>query len=79
MNYAILLSGGNGSRIDSKIPKQYIRCNGCMMVTRAFSTLAECDNIDGIIVVANRTYTMPSVWNKCVWNKTENLLLMIEI
>ena len=52
MNYAILLSGGKGSRIDSKIPKQYIRCNGCMMVTRAFSTLAECDNIDGIIVVA---------------------------
>lgn len=40
MNYAILLAGGTGRRIPStKIPKQFVRAGGKMMVTYALEPL----------------------------------------
>ena len=35
MNVALLLAGGVGFGITSDIPKQYIRVNGKMMITRS--------------------------------------------
>ena len=52
MNYAVLLSGGSGSRAGSDMPKQYKRVNGLMMVTGALATLAENDHIDRIVIAA---------------------------
>ena len=51
--YAILLSGGIGNRINSDIPKQYIRAGGRMMISYCLETLINCSRVDGIIVVAD--------------------------
>lgn len=52
MNYAILLSGGTGTRIRSDIPKQYLRAGSFMMVTLALKTLLDCDAVEKIFIVA---------------------------
>lgn len=53
MNYAVLLSGGTGSRINSDIAKQYIKSGGMMMVSRTLLALLECRHIDLILIVAD--------------------------
>lgn len=53
MNYAILLAGGTGSRINSDIPKQYVQVGSHMMITVALKALLESDHIDGICIVAD--------------------------
>ena len=59
MNYAVLLSGGTGNRINTDIPKQYIRkvddtnVFSPMMVTCALKTLLSCEKIDSVYIIAN--------------------------
>lgn len=53
MNYAVLLSGGTGTRISSDIPKQYVRVGEYMIVTSALKTLTESGNIDSVCIVAD--------------------------
>ncbi len=53
MNYGILLSGGTGVRIDSEVPKQYVRAGGHMMVTYALKPLLESEKVDAVYVVAD--------------------------
>ena len=52
MNYAILLSGGKGTRIGSDIPKQYISTGGQMMISYSVKTLIESNMIDAVYIVA---------------------------
>ncbi len=52
MRYALLLSGGVGSRLPSEIPKQYIRVNGKMLITYSLKTLADSPKIDALAIVA---------------------------
>lgn len=52
MNYAIILSGGVGSRMKSNIPKQYIERNGVPIIIDTLFAFEKCENIDKIIVVA---------------------------
>ena len=62
MNYAVLLSGGTGNRINTDIPKQYVRVgNGkepfsLMMVTYALKPLLLNANIDYVFIVANNEW-----------------------
>lgn len=56
MNYALLLSGGTGNRINSHIPKQYIKAGGMMMVSRTFTSLAGCPYIDKLMIIADRRW-----------------------
>lgn len=51
MNYAVLLSGGTGTRTGSDMPKQYVRVNGHMMVTYALKPLLDSDHVDRVYVV----------------------------
>ncbi len=53
MNYAILLSGGTGSRAGTDIPKQYIKIGAHMMITFALKTLLNCVQIDEIYIVSD--------------------------
>jgi hypothetical protein len=47
MNYAILLAGGTGRRITStKVPKQFVRAGGKMMVTYALEPLLQSKHVD---------------------------------
>ena len=51
MNYAILLSGGTGTRTGADIPKQYVRVNGHMMVTYALKPVLDSGHVDKVYVV----------------------------
>lgn len=55
MNYAIVLSGGVGTRMGLDVPKQYIRINEKMIVGFVLERLAQLEQIgglDGTVVVA---------------------------
>ncbi len=54
MNFAILLAGGVGSRVSSKIPKQYIRAGGHMMITHSLKALTASFHISYVYIVAER-------------------------
>ena len=56
MNTALLLSGGTGSRIQTDIPKQYIRVAGKMIITYSLETLANVSSIDRILIVAAKEW-----------------------
>ncbi len=57
MNYAIILAGGTGRRIPStKIPKQFVRAEGRMMVTYALEPLLKSNHVDRICVMVEHEY-----------------------
>ena len=57
MNYAILLAGGTGRRIPStKVPKQFVRAGGRMMVTYALEPILKSNHVDRICVAAEHEY-----------------------
>ena len=51
MNYAIVLSGGTGTRTGADMPKQYIKVNGYMMVTYAMKPILSSEHIDKVYIV----------------------------
>lgn len=56
MNIAIILSGGTGSRLGGEIPKQYIKVNDKMIVTRCVEVFERCEVVDMIWVVASKEW-----------------------
>lgn len=56
MNYAILLSGGTGSRAKTDIPKQYIQTGEHMMITSSLRTLLKCPKIDEVYIVCEEEW-----------------------
>ena len=52
MNIAIVLSGGTGSRLGAKVPKQYLSCEGRMMITRCLETVFFHPGLDVVQIVA---------------------------
>lgn len=56
MNAAIVLSGGIGTRMNSSVPKQYIKVQDKMLITYVLETLAKHAQIDVIVVVAEKEW-----------------------
>jgi 2-C-methyl-D-erythritol 4-phosphate cytidylyltransferase len=52
MNYAVILSGGTGSRTGLSVPKQYYRVAGKPIIQYVLETIQNCVFIDGYVVVA---------------------------
>lgn len=50
MKYAIILSGGVGSRMGADIPKQYIEINGKPIISYSLKTFLNIQTVDGIII-----------------------------
>lgn len=50
MNFAIILSGGIGSRMGLNIPKQYVEVNGKPILSYCLETFISCNIIDTIII-----------------------------
>lgn len=55
---ALILSGGNGSRLGSDIPKQYIKVGEIPIISYCIRTISQSNKIDGIWIVAD------SVWQE---------------
>lgn len=56
MNVALLLSGGNGSRLGSEIPKQYIEVYGKPLIEYSLEVFGKCKKIDAFIIVAAKEW-----------------------
>ena len=59
MNTAILLSGGVGSRMNSDVPKQYMRIENRMLITYALAALTKSSFIEQILIVADEKWQGP--------------------
>lgn len=53
MNIAIILSGGIGTRIGKKIPKQYIEIGGKPIINYCIETFLQNNNIDALVIVVS--------------------------
>ena len=56
MNIAVILAGGTGSRMQSKIPKQFIKINGKPVISYTLMAFEQAELIDEIIVVCLDDY-----------------------
>jgi len=54
-NYAIIPSGGVGKRINSSLPKQYIKIKGKELIAYTLEIFQKCESIDKIIVAVTAT------------------------
>lgn len=52
MNYAVILSGGVGTRLGLDIPKQYYEVNGKSIIRYVIEIFEKSDVVDGMIIVA---------------------------
>ena len=66
MNYAVILSGGIGTRMRSDgFPKQYLEVRGKPILFYALESFEACELVDKIIIVANEQWTSQiSDWAK---------------
>jgi len=74
--YAIIPSGGIGQRIDSSLPKQYIQINGKELIAYTLEIFQKCDQIDEIIIPAQREYfeLLNSIKSKYGIDKLTNIV-----
>lgn len=56
MNTAIVLSGGQGTRLGENIPKQYLKVAGKPIILYSLTTLDKHEKIDSIIIVATKEW-----------------------
>ena len=52
----ILLAGGEGKRMGSDIPKQYINVLGRTVIGRTIQTIKKWDSLDSVVIVADESY-----------------------
>ena len=76
MNYAVILSGGVGSRMGNKdLPKQYMLAQGKPVLVYTLEQFEACPEVDEIIVVANPKWA-DQIWN---WAKEYGITKLTKI
>ncbi len=75
MNIALVLSGGTGSRLGGKIPKQYLACDGRMMITRCLGTAFSHADLDAVEIVAAEMWRDTIVQEMETWIFQQNVAL----
>ena len=68
MNIALVLSGGTGTRLGGKIPKQYMACDGRMMITRCLETVFSHPAMDAVQIVA------AEAWREAIGRELETFI-----
>lgn len=61
---AIILAGGNGSRMGSSKPKQLRKINGIPIIIRSVQAFQLCPDIDSIII-ASRREDIETIYDLC--------------
>ncbi len=69
MNIGVILSGGNGSRFGSEIPKQYLKLNGSAVIEYSFRAFADSSMLDACIVMVS-----PNYYNERLWYEKYNIV-----
>ena len=57
MNFAGILAGGIGSRMESKLPKQFLKINGTPIIVYTLRTFLEAPDVDRIVLAMNPQWT----------------------
>ncbi len=76
-NYAIVLAGGNGSRMGGRIPKQYMEVCGKPLLCHSLDVFEACTFIDGIVLVVRSEdidYCRESIINKYGYGKISSVV-----
>ena len=73
---AILLAGGSGSRMNSPIPKQYLKIRGKTIARYSFDVLVQCPDIHEIVVVCEPHYR--DLFKISVKNFQENMWMYLK-
>lgn len=68
MNIALVLSGGTGTRLGGKIPKQYMACDGRMMITRCLETVFSHPAMEAVQIVA------AEAWREAIGRELETFI-----
>jgi len=76
MNIAIILAGGIGARIDTNIPKQFIKICGKTIMEHTLDIFEQHPLIDEIAVVVNALYReeMEAIVEKACYKKVKKVL-----
>lgn len=56
MNYAVILSGGVGTRLGLDLPKQYYEVNGKPVIQYVIETIEKHELLDGYVIVATEDW-----------------------
>ena len=56
MNYAVILAGGNGSRVGLDVPKQFVEICGKPMIVHCVDAFQRHDEVDCILIVCINDY-----------------------
>lgn len=75
MNIALILSGGTGTRLGGKIPKQYLPCQGRLMITRCLDPVFVHEAIDAVQIVAAEAWRNTIVQEMETWIFQQNAAL----
>ncbi|MEW6196492.1 MAG: 2-C-methyl-D-erythritol 4-phosphate cytidylyltransferase [Bacteroidota bacterium] len=54
--HAIIPSGGKGTRLNSEVPKQYLKFHGKELIAYTLDTFQKCNLVDEIIIPADKNY-----------------------
>jgi len=52
----VIVAGGNGHRMGSEIPKQFLKVNGAEIIEHTLQTFIECKLAQMIVIVCNKDY-----------------------
>lgn len=76
MNVGIILAGGKGNRIGSKVPKQYLEVLGKTILEYSVNAFENCAVIDEIAIVVNEKYIslVQNIIDKNSWKKVKKVL-----
>lgn len=75
--YAIILGGGEGKRLQSSIPKQFIEIQGKTVIEHTIEKFNKNRYIDSIIVVMNKIYNVVELRKK-IMNKYEKVIYIVD-
>ena len=76
MNVAVILAGGNGSRLDTVIPKQFLKIAGKMVIEHTVDAFELNTGIDEIVIVSNPFYLgeIETLVLKNQWKKAKKII-----
>ena len=76
MNTAIILSGGTGCRIGTKIPKQFLKIGGKTIIEHTIDVFEDHNDINEIIIVSNKDYLQKTeeILNKNNYKKIKKII-----
>lgn len=75
MNVALIVAGGRGTRINSNVPKQFIKVNDKEMLCYTIECFQSCENIDAILIVTLKDYLAKTKELVKGYNKVINVVI----